>query len=198
MPEYISIADFASRAGIAKQTVYQRIEKDLKPFVKLIGGRKAIDTSALTLFNTMDSTDSANRIEQEKPKESTDSRDKLIETLENYVNTLNNQLAENNETTRREQESNKTLQEENNKLTDQITKLSNDFAELASQSQTLASQAQSLQGHMQQQTLGTSNVDAFTAVDSVDKTEIKPDEKEEKVDCVDQTRKRGLFSRLFR
>lgn len=45
--EYISIAEFAERAGVSKQAVYQRLNKSLKAYVKDVDGRKSIDIRAL-------------------------------------------------------------------------------------------------------------------------------------------------------
>lgn len=45
--EYISIAEFAERAGVSKQAVYQRLNKSLKAYLKVIDGKKSIDTRAL-------------------------------------------------------------------------------------------------------------------------------------------------------
>ena len=41
--EYISIADFAERAGVSKQAVYQRLNKSLKAYVKDVDGKKSIN-----------------------------------------------------------------------------------------------------------------------------------------------------------
>ena len=48
--EYISIKDFASRARISKQRVYQLLEKKLKPYCKVVENKKYIDISALNDF----------------------------------------------------------------------------------------------------------------------------------------------------
>lgn len=45
--EYISIAEFAERAGVSKQAVYQRLNKSLKAYVKDVDGKKSIDIRAL-------------------------------------------------------------------------------------------------------------------------------------------------------
>ena len=50
MSEYISIKDFAERAGVSTQAVYQRAEKDLKAFIQVEKGKKVINTAALRLF----------------------------------------------------------------------------------------------------------------------------------------------------
>lgn len=45
--EYISIAEFAERAGVSKQAVYQRLNKSLKAYLKDVDGKKSIDIKAL-------------------------------------------------------------------------------------------------------------------------------------------------------
>ena len=44
---YISIAEFAERAGVSKQAVYQRLNKSLKKYVKIEKGKKYINIKAL-------------------------------------------------------------------------------------------------------------------------------------------------------
>ncbi len=48
--EYVSIAKFAEMAGITKQAVYQRLNKDLSTYVKVDGKVKMVSTAALSLF----------------------------------------------------------------------------------------------------------------------------------------------------
>lgn len=45
--EYISVSEFADRAGCSKQAVYQSLNKRLKPYVKVIDGKKSINSRAL-------------------------------------------------------------------------------------------------------------------------------------------------------
>lgn len=53
---YISIKEFAGLAGVSPQAVYQRLDKDLKEYVQILEGKKAIDIKALELF-TVQSVD---------------------------------------------------------------------------------------------------------------------------------------------
>lgn len=46
--EYLTVAEFAAVKGISKQRVYQRLNKDLKEFVKVIDGRRVLLLSALS------------------------------------------------------------------------------------------------------------------------------------------------------
>lgn len=45
--EYISVSEFARRAGVTKQSVYQRIQGRLKKYVKDLNGKKVIHIKAL-------------------------------------------------------------------------------------------------------------------------------------------------------
>lgn len=45
--EYMSVAEFADRAGCSKQAVYQQLNKKLKPYVKVIDGKKTINSKGL-------------------------------------------------------------------------------------------------------------------------------------------------------
>lgn len=48
--EYISISEFAKRAGVSVQAVYKRLDKDFKPWLKVENGRKALNIKALEIF----------------------------------------------------------------------------------------------------------------------------------------------------
>lgn len=48
--EYLSIKDFASRAGVSPQAIYQRLDKDLKSYVKVVDKKKTLSIKALELF----------------------------------------------------------------------------------------------------------------------------------------------------
>lgn len=60
--EYISIADFAERAGVSKQAVYQRLNKSLKTYVKDVDGKKSINIRAL---EDLYGIDACSRLEQD-------------------------------------------------------------------------------------------------------------------------------------
>jgi len=52
--EFIAIKDFADRVGVTPSAVYQRLDKDLKPFVKVLEGKKMLDSQALKLYDEQD------------------------------------------------------------------------------------------------------------------------------------------------
>lgn len=45
--EYISVSEFAKRAGLSKQAIYKRLSTDLTTYVKIVDGRKMLKSSAL-------------------------------------------------------------------------------------------------------------------------------------------------------
>lgn len=51
MSEYISIAEFAKRAGVSRQAVYSRLDRDLSSFVQVDNGKKTLNIRALELFS---------------------------------------------------------------------------------------------------------------------------------------------------
>lgn len=50
MINYISISEFAKKAGVSRQTIYNRLDKDLKPYLQIIDNQKKLDIRALELF----------------------------------------------------------------------------------------------------------------------------------------------------
>lgn len=48
--DYISVKEFAERAGVSTQAIYQRIDKDLQGFCKVVGKKKMLDIAGLELF----------------------------------------------------------------------------------------------------------------------------------------------------
>lgn len=48
---YLTIKEFAAAAGVSQQAVYKRLEKALKPYYKIIDGKKMIAKEGLELYN---------------------------------------------------------------------------------------------------------------------------------------------------
>ena len=51
MENYLNVKEFAKKANVSPQAIYQRIDKDLSPFVKLKDGKKTISELALKFFS---------------------------------------------------------------------------------------------------------------------------------------------------
>lgn len=62
--KHISVKDFASRAGVSTQRIYQMLGKELKPYCKIVDGRKYINIDGLRLFEGI-STDTSPKQEVE-------------------------------------------------------------------------------------------------------------------------------------
>lgn len=105
--EYINIAKFAEMAGVTKQAVYQRLNKDLLNYVKVDGKIKMISTAALPLFslklNSSERSIKASveqeveqesvKLEQENVQVESDNL-KLIEYFKGEVERLNRKIEE--------------------------------------------------------------------------------------------------------
>lgn len=50
MSEYLTIKAFADLAGVSSQAIYQRLDKDLKKYLKVINGKKMLNSEGLTAF----------------------------------------------------------------------------------------------------------------------------------------------------
>lgn len=50
--EVLTVKEVAECVGISVQAVYNRLEKDFKPYLKIINGKKRLDVAVLQLFET--------------------------------------------------------------------------------------------------------------------------------------------------
>ena len=92
MSEYLSIKDFADRAGVTTSAVYQRLDKDLKPYLKIVENKKMLDSQALKLYelNLSDTLKELQQIEQESIKIDPGA---YIEDLKAQINVLQDELS---------------------------------------------------------------------------------------------------------
>lgn len=101
MEDYISIKEFANKAGVSTQAIYQRVEKDLKGFVKVENGKKLILIAALKFFkykkeNQVDYQEIENCLpenDNKNKKKSSDFKD-ILEFLQSQLVKKDEQLAE--------------------------------------------------------------------------------------------------------
>lgn len=49
--DLLTIKEFAEKAGVSQQRIYQRLAKDLKPYLKMVENKKMLKIEALELFN---------------------------------------------------------------------------------------------------------------------------------------------------
>lgn len=90
MNEYLNIKEFSKEVGLSKQAIYQRLGKDLKPFVKVENKVRYIKSAALTLFgdNSINQLDCFTTTETPK----NDMSEVLINSLLNQLETKDRQL----------------------------------------------------------------------------------------------------------
>ena len=82
--EYLSVKEFAAAAGLTPQAVYKKLNNQLKPYFKMVDGKKTIEKSALELFDrSSETTTSSATVEQQ-----------LINMLQTELNKKNEQIAE--------------------------------------------------------------------------------------------------------
>ena len=87
MNDYISVSEFAKKAGVSRQAIYLRIDKDLHHFVKLENGKKLIQMRALDLFGVKHDKLSTTNL-----TDFTNNDQKTPNISENMLNILLNQL----------------------------------------------------------------------------------------------------------
>lgn len=104
--EYISIAEFAERAGVSKQAVYKRIDKDCKPWLKVENGKKLINTKALKFFNIQpkDTVETAKEMLEETRQGYIDFLKHLVDEKNEQIKSLSKTIENDQELIKREQE----------------------------------------------------------------------------------------------
>ena len=90
--KYLSVRQVANAANVSAQAIYQRVDKDLKPFVKLIKGRKMLSVEVLQLFGVSDLTSTCQEEPKELDKQLTSNEITDIQPLQQEVQELKQQL----------------------------------------------------------------------------------------------------------
>lgn len=158
--EYLTVPEFAERAGVTKQAVYSRIKSGgIDGYISEEGGKKRISTAALSFFAPRQENGKVDSQEQTTlPGELTEvdrqvdgqeqsNSDKLIEALTAEIRGLREQVAEQS---KREDELLSQLKEKDDKLmeyADKFAELSRQTAELANKAISTTGQAQMLHAH---------------------------------------------------
>lgn len=92
--QYITVSEFAERANISKQRVYQLLNKRLKEFVKVVDSKKMLNITALESFKSQEGCsniqEGCSSIEQEQ--------NSTLDLLKTTIDMLQKQLEEKDKT----------------------------------------------------------------------------------------------------
>lgn len=103
--QYISVSEFAKKANVSRQTIYNRLDTDLTCFVKmdLHTGRKSINVKGLILFNNGQESVKGDvnltvkddiYLDTLEPRENDENMALLIETLQRQLEERNKDIEE--------------------------------------------------------------------------------------------------------
>ena len=97
---YITIAEYAEHMNVSKQTVYNRLKKDLKEFLIVIDGKKCLKSEVFKLSKSSSNPKIETDFQDFQPKIETilkaqiEDKDRLIERLLEQADTLQAQNAD--------------------------------------------------------------------------------------------------------
>ena len=117
--EWLTVNEFAERAGVSKQAVYQRLSKDLAEHCDVVDGRKVIKATALELIGN----GQVKEVEQKKSQV----EQEFIKHLETEIEYLRDKVA--------------SLEKANAEKDERLREQAERFADLAEHGQTLAAMA---------------------------------------------------------
>ena len=155
MPEeYISIAKFASLAGVSSQAVYQRLKRDLARYCSTDDkGDRTISTAALPYFPSYkgDLQDVENEVEKPVEKVVEKVVDNLQSDIVNALTNVQQALVKSLQTQIDDLQRQLSYKDDQIAQKDaQFAALSTRLADLAEKNAQIARNAQLLQGHMQE------------------------------------------------
>lgn len=201
--KYLTIAEFAERAGVSRQSVYQRVNRNgLDEYLKIDdSGAKRISEEALKLYSNVKASevaaetahDASQALENEESAKDEYLTAEAIKSLQETVKTLQNVVDRQSEELKQKTE----MLDERDK---QIADYANKFAELAHNALQTAVQAQTLhavsesdkfvnapQNGSQNVTVGKKTVADENDVESTNESDVEQDNK----------RKLNWFTKLF-
>lgn len=89
---YLTVKEFSRKAGVSVQSLYQRLETTLKPYLKIVKGKKYIETRALKeIYNIdleQDTKQEYQDIKQENKQEYQEIKQDIKEDIKTYTDTL--------------------------------------------------------------------------------------------------------------
>lgn len=85
---YLSVKEFAEQAGVSVQRIYQRLDTNLKPFIKTLNGKKRLSVEGLKLFEIKDLNKKQSSLEKNSapPLEITPKGDSALITENTLLN----------------------------------------------------------------------------------------------------------------
>lgn len=92
MSKYVSILEFSKRAGVSKQAVYQRLDRDLSSYCSTDGKRRVIDLQALSLFGVKQVDKPLSQVDSKQDNQQVDLYLRMIDMLERQLEIKDKQL----------------------------------------------------------------------------------------------------------
>lgn len=98
--EYLTIKEFSRIAEVTPQSVYQRLDTTLKPYLNIVKGKKYLNIKALKELYNIDIKQDSQQFNQETKQDSKENKQGITvdevtqQILQDYVNTLKLQLEE--------------------------------------------------------------------------------------------------------
>ena len=121
--ELLTIKEVAQRAGVSTQAIYQRLDKDLKPYLQVVDNKKCLKIEVLELFSKSPLQEPCKEDYQALDKDLQSDFQAVIETLreqlsqkDKQIETLQGELMEQNAHVRKQSEKLVALVEQVNEL----------------------------------------------------------------------------------
>lgn len=174
----LTIKEFAARAGISRQAVYQKLDGKLSSYVVIVNGKKMLDKRALDIENTSKTisetyADTCKSVKQENDKKDNQDNQENQEKIE----WLKAELDKKDKLLKR-------LEEKIDKKDAEITKLNDALIDALDKAHKLTDQQQQLQQLMQTRLLDVPPVEAAATPEP----EPEPEQ---------PVKRKGFFSKLF-
>lgn len=87
MKDFLTVKEIAKELNVSTQAVYNRLERDLKPYLKVLNGQKMISIKALKDFDATKINNELNAFDKQEQR-----LDKIIELLESQLNEKDRQI----------------------------------------------------------------------------------------------------------
>lgn len=174
MANYISVSEFARRAKVSRQTVYNKLSNELSKFVKEVDSKKLIDEAGLAIFLS-------NEVSSETSSERPNLTGNLTDNLTSMIESLQRQI------------------EVKDRQIEQKDKQIETLAEALKTTQLQLSTQQALQAGTLQLLAEKPTEEEKGASHTVEPAEpITEDKPAEQTENIEQKTQRGFFSRIFK